>query len=130
MAFAKHHQLRSHIAEAHCPVGTKPFRCEHENCTKSFSTSQKLKAHSKTHDERRYVCSHPKCLSNPEPVVFPTWTALQAHHRLSHPAICPYPSCNGRTFSQQKGLRAHLKLHEQQEVEASLLNNSCHFEGT
>ena len=121
----------------HCAAGTKPFRCEHEGCEKSFSTSQKLRAHSKTHvgtfseeilrhkrrsntfsSERRYVCTHLNCSSALQ--YFPTWSALQAHNRATHPATCPYTSCNGKTFSQQKGLRAHLKLHEQREVEEAL----------
>lgn len=135
MMFSKHHQLRTHIAETHCPKGTKPFICEYSECTKSFISAQKLRAHSKTHEgsflfsskskiistnirtERRYKCSHSAC----EAVYFPTWTALQAHTRTAHPAICPYPTCKGKTFSQQKGLRAHLKIHEQREVEESLI---------
>ncbi|KAI5123190.1 hypothetical protein M0805_003957 [Coniferiporia weirii] len=118
--FAKHNQLRSHIAASHCPPGTKPYRCEHSDCTKSFSTSQKLGVHSRTHEERRYVCAHPSCSEKEEHTFFPTWSALQEHNRAAHPATCPYQSCNGKTFSQQKGLRAHLKLHEQQEVESAL----------
>jgi general transcription factor IIIA len=39
---------------------------------------------------------------------------------MAHPPTCPRPSCNGRTFTQQKGLRAHMRLHEQREVEAEL----------
>ncbi|KAG2041304.1 hypothetical protein BDR03DRAFT_946162 [Suillus americanus] len=31
-----------------------------------------------------------------------------------------YPSCNRRTFASQYNLRAHEKLHEQQELEAVL----------
>lgn len=133
--FSKHHQLRTHMAETHFPKGTKPFICEHSECTKSFISAQKLRAHSKTHEgsflfssifkitsanirtERRYTCSHSAC----EAVYFPTWTALQAHTRTAHPAICPYPTCKGKTFSQQKGLRAHLKIHKQREVEESLI---------
>ncbi|CAK5282437.1 unnamed protein product [Mycena citricolor] len=49
-----------------------------------------------------------------------TWTALQHHNRTVHPPTCPYPSCEGKTFTAQKGLRAHFKLHEQQMIEAEL----------
>lgn len=49
-AFAKHHQLRAHICAEHAPSGTKPYRCEHEGCSKSFNTNQHLKTHQKTHD--------------------------------------------------------------------------------
>ena len=34
-----------------------------------------------------------------------------------HPPTCPYEECAGRMFSAQKGLRAHLKLHEQRVIE-------------
>ncbi|KZT38466.1 hypothetical protein SISSUDRAFT_986194 [Sistotremastrum suecicum HHB10207 ss-3] len=120
-AFSKNYQLRSHIAEVHRPEGTKPFICEHEGCPKSFATNQKLRVHSKVHDERRYSCSHSECASNSTaPLYFATWTALQAHMKSEHPPACPYPSCNGRTFASQKGLRGHLKVHEDREIEDQL----------
>ncbi|KXN87363.1 Transcription factor IIIA [Leucoagaricus sp. SymC.cos] len=117
-SFSKHHQLRSHIADVHSPPGTKPYRCEHPQCTKSFSTNQQLKAHSKTHDEKRYTCVHIQCINklNDNPAYFPTWSALQNHIRSVHPPTCPHVSCSGRTFTTQKGLRAHMKLHEQREM--------------
>lgn len=55
-------------------------------------------------------------------VFFQTWTALQHHIRSSHPPSCTHPSCNGRVFTTQKGLRAHQKLHEQRDLEAELDN--------
>ncbi|KIJ58546.1 hypothetical protein HYDPIDRAFT_87559 [Hydnomerulius pinastri MD-312] len=120
--FAKHHQLRTHICEAHSPPGTKPYICSHPGCTKSFATNQKLRGHLKTHDDKRYTCSHLNCLpsADKDPIYFATWTALQAHMRTDHPPTCTHPSCNGRIFASQSGLRAHQKLHEQQEVEAIL----------
>lgn len=48
--FRKHHLLRTHIAEVHSEDGTKPFRCDHSDCDKSFSQAVHLKAHLKTHD--------------------------------------------------------------------------------
>jgi general transcription factor IIIA len=54
------------------------------------------------------------------PTYFPTWSTLQSHIRTKHPATCLHPSCNGRTFANQGNLRAHLKLHEQAENEATL----------
>ncbi|THH12074.1 hypothetical protein EW145_g244 [Phellinidium pouzarii] len=119
-SFAKQYQLRSHTVTSHYPPGTKPYLCEYSECTKSFSTNQKFKAHVKIHEERRYVCSHSSCSEKEAQVYFSTWSALQTHSRLEHPAKCPYQSCNGKTFSQQKGLRAHLKIHEQREVELVL----------
>ena len=71
---------------------------------------------------------HPGCLapvalpalsSDPaEPAYFPTWTALQHHIRTAHPPMCPRASCDGRTFASHAGLRAHLKVHADADVEA------------
>ncbi|OSD06096.1 hypothetical protein PYCCODRAFT_1405021 [Trametes coccinea BRFM310] len=121
-AFSKHHQLREHICSVHSPPGTKPYRCEHPGCTKSFATNQKLTAHMKTHDAKRYTCVHKSCLpaEGTDPVYYSTWSALQHHVRTVHPPTCPHPSCNGKTFSQQKGLRAHLKIHAQREQECDI----------
>ncbi|KAH9944495.1 uncharacterized protein BXZ73DRAFT_87378 [Epithele typhae] len=121
-AFAKHHQLRDHVASVHSPPGTKPYKCTHSGCTKSFATNQKLNGHQKTHDDKRYTCTHQSCLpaSGTDPTYYATWSALQHHTRTVHPPTCPYPSCNGKTFSQQKGLRAHLKIHAQRDQEAAL----------
>lgn len=119
-AFTKHHQLRAHISTFHSPVGTKPYRCEHTDCSKSFATNQKLRAHQKTHDEKRYTCSHPSCLSLPALPFFSTWTKLQNHMRTAHPPTCLYPECQGKTFGQQKGLKAHLKIHEGRKVDGHL----------
>ncbi|KAI0932343.1 hypothetical protein AcW2_001001 [Taiwanofungus camphoratus] len=121
-SFSKHHQLRVHICAAHSPPGTKPYRCESVACTKSFTTSQKLRAHVKTHNEKRYTCVHQTCLpaTNQPATYYPTWSALQHHMRTAHPPICPHPSCNGKTFTAQKGLRAHLKLHAERDLETQL----------
>ncbi|CCA73359.1 related to PZF1-TFIIIA (transcription initiation factor) [Serendipita indica DSM 11827] len=111
-AFSKHNQLRSHFAEAHCTPGTKPFICDHEGCSKSFPTAQKLKSHSKTHQKNRYMCSVGDCITA-GPQYFQTWTQLQAHIRAAHPPTCPYEGCEEKTFSSQKNLKAHLKVHEE-----------------
>ncbi|KAG6333160.1 hypothetical protein ID866_5927 [Astraeus odoratus] len=123
-AFAKHHQLRAHVCEAHSPPGTKPYICTHPSCKKSFPTNQKLRGHMKTHEDNRYMCSHPNCIPGPDhdAVYFGTWTSLQAHIRTAHPPTCIHESCKGRTFASHHNLRAHLKLHEQREAEAMLLS--------
>lgn len=120
-SFAKHHQLRAHVAEAHCPPGTKPFRCEHLACDKSFSTNQKLVAHAKTHEEKRYVCVHPSCKAALP--FFAKWTALQRHIRDVHPPTCPHSEC-GRTFASHANLRAHLTLHDQRVANDALAHES------
>lgn len=65
--------------------------------------------------EKRYACVHFDCLVTVGSALtyFRTWTALQHHVRTAHPPKCTHPSCNGRIFSNRKGLRAHQKLHEQ-----------------
>ena len=40
--------------------------------------------------------------------------------RMAHPPTCPYPGCRGKSFSQQKGLKAHLKIHGGREVDDHL----------
>ncbi|TFY59614.1 hypothetical protein EVJ58_g5676 [Rhodofomes roseus] len=120
--FAKQYQLREHICSTHAPPGTKSYRCDHDGCSKSFATNQKLRAHVKTHDEKRYTCVHASCLpaAGHPPTYFANWTALQHHMRTAHPPTCPYPSCSGKTFTAQKGLRAHLKIHAERDLEAEL----------
>ena len=54
------------------------------------------------------------------PTYFPTWSALQHHIRTIHPPTCTHPSCQGRTFTSQRGLRAHHKLHEERELEEQM----------
>ncbi|KAI0704925.1 hypothetical protein BC835DRAFT_1315791 [Cytidiella melzeri] len=121
-AFMKHNQLRDHVCAIHAPPGTKPYRCAHSACDKSFSTAQHLRTHSRVHEDKRYTCANPTCLAaqTTDPTFYPTWTALQHHIRTAHPPMCSHPSCNGKTFSAQKGLRAHLKIHEQREIEEGL----------
>jgi len=120
--FLKHHQLREHMCSVHAPPGTKPYRCPQPGCDRSFSTNQHLRTHSRTHDDKRYTCVNPTCLTAQDlsPVCYPTWTALQHHVRTAHPPMCPHPRCKGKTFTAQQGLRAHLKLHEQCEIEEGL----------
>lgn len=70
----------------------------------------------------RYACAHTACgttiaSDTSSPLYFPNWTALQAHIRERHPPTCPHPECKGRTFSSHKGLKGHLKVHEQKEIE-------------
>jgi len=130
------------MANEHAPLGTKPYQCSHGDCTQSFSTNQKLRSHLKVHEgmasystsiinltpfkEKRYTCVNPACTSAPESAFYPTWTALQYHIRTVHPPICPHEECVGRVFSSQKGLRAHLKLHEERALEDVLSEHEDH----
>ncbi|GAA5970582.1 hypothetical protein JCM3765_006885 [Sporobolomyces pararoseus] len=113
--FRKHHQLRSHFAEVHCTPGTKPFLCDHPGCERSFAQKVHLKAHVKTHDPSRYVCLHPDCAALPlAERQFPLWSHLQKHAKAAHPPTCPYPVCNGKTFTTPRGLKNHLAIHERE----------------
>jgi hypothetical protein len=71
-------------------------------------------------EEMRYTCVDPACRTGPESVFYPTWTALQHHIRTTHPPMCPREECSGKTFTSQKGLWAHLRLHEQRDLENAL----------
>src|ERR1700722_2997430 len=46
-------------------------------------------------------------------------SSLLSHIRTAPPPTCTHPSCNGQTFSSQKGLRAHEKIHEHAHVIAT-----------
>lgn len=121
----------------HALPGTKPYQCEHQGCTQSFSTNQHLRTHTKVHNgeveiiffqslliksEKRYTCANSTCIAANGGTIkfYPTWTALQHHNRTEHPPTCLQPPCHGRIFSSQKGLRAHQKIHEQQATEAEI----------
>ena len=71
---------------------------------------------------KRYACVHPTCLEGVPDLLpyFATWSALQSHVRKTHPPTCSHASCNGRTFANHSNLRAHLKLHEQRELDLAL----------
>ncbi|GAA5915497.1 hypothetical protein JCM5296_003418 [Sporobolomyces johnsonii] len=113
LTFRKHHLLRTHVAEVHSPPGTNPFICEHPGCDRSFKQNVHLKAHMKTHDPSRYVCLHPDCAPLPlSSRQFSTWSSLQSHTKSTHPPKCPYPECDGKTFTTRRGLRVHLVIHE------------------
>lgn len=51
---------------------------------------------------------------------FSTWSELQRHLREEHPPTCPYPECHAQTFSAQKGLRAHLRIHQERTQDDAL----------
>ena len=42
--------------------------------------------------------------------------------RTDHPPTCMHPECLGRAFASHHNLRAHQKLHEQQEAEVLIYN--------
>lgn len=72
--------------------------------------------------DKRYTCVLGACMpaAGAATVYYRTWTALQHHIRTVHPPTCTHSTCNGKTFSSQKGLRAHQKLHETRDLEIEL----------
>jgi general transcription factor IIIA len=68
----------------------------------------------------RYMCAFQECL-NFEDRYFQTWSLLQAHIRSKHPPSCPHLGCEGKVFSSQKNLKAHLKVHEERMVQDTLI---------
>lgn len=71
----------------------------------------------------RYACAETSCRGPDDsatPRYFQTWSELQAHHRDEHPRTCPHIECEGQTFTTQKGLRAHLKVHEERAADAEM----------
>lgn len=132
----KAHLLRDHVV-THMAPGTKPYFCTHEDCTWSFATKQKLKAHEKTHEGKlqsmffvtfdyrpdpaanRYTCSHPSHDVQP---AFAKWSLLQAHIHQAHPPICPHAECHGRIFKNAQRLRDHLRVHDQRAHDLHVLS--------
>jgi general transcription factor IIIA len=76
--------------------------------------------------DRRYTCVHASCLAvqDAAPAYYATWTALQHHIRTTHPPTCLEPACNGKMFKSQRGLRAHMKLHNQNDVQDAIASDS------
>jgi hypothetical protein len=66
----------------------------------------------------RYVCVTECCITDPK--YFQTWSLLQAHIRTVHPPTCPNPGCEDKTFASQKNFKAHLKVHEERDIQESL----------
>ncbi|KAJ3524427.1 hypothetical protein NM688_g8565 [Phlebia brevispora] len=120
-SYLRESHLQAHV-RSHLPYNERPFACGTPGCDKRFWTTQHLRVHMEWHNEKRYTCSHLSCLTATDtpPAYYATWTALQHHTRTAHPPTCPYAECNGKVFGAQKGLRAHLKVHEQREVEKGL----------
>ncbi|WWC91960.1 uncharacterized protein L201_006913 [Kwoniella dendrophila CBS 6074] len=117
--FTKAHLLREHVTLAHMPEGTKPFACTHEGCDASFKMKAHLKAHAKTHDAKRYTCSHPS--HGDDFPSFPVWSALQTHIHSAHPPICPHAECSGRVFKNVSRLKDHLRVHAEQAADKAAL---------
>ncbi|KAJ3316361.1 hypothetical protein HDU76_001864 [Blyttiomyces sp. JEL0837] len=83
-----------------------PYLCTHPNCSKSYATSQRLRAHRRIHRrQRKHACSHPNC-----DAIFFRWQDLKRHgltHSRVRAVVCEL--CQAR-FTRQDALNRHLKL--------------------
>ncbi|CAG2118778.1 unnamed protein product, partial [Medioppia subpectinata] len=105
----------------------RPFRCDYDNCSKTFRLNGNLKKHQRNvhSGERPYRCSWPDCGA-----AYKVKDNLERHqliHSSGGQYKCPFEGC-GKSFGSDKDLRLHNRTHKKY-TNKSPKNFACDWEG-